>query len=215
MKITKIQITIIFLILFSFAIALYFYSQLPDTMASHWNSKGEVDGYIEKLSAVFLMPIVSLFMFLLFLLIPKIDPLKKNYEKFRKYFDGFVLTMILFLFYVYLLSLVWNLGYRFNMGRLMMPALGFVFFYSGVLIKNAKRNWFVGIRTPWTLSSDKVWDKTHKLGAIFYKTAGIVAFLGIFFPDYILSILILPLILSVVFLFFYSYFEYKKEINSS
>jgi len=215
MKITKIQIIIIFLVLFSFVIALYFYPQLPDTMASHWNINGEVDGYMSKCSGAFLMPLVSLFIFLLFLLIPKIDPLKKNYEKFRKYFDGFILTMILFLFYVYLLSLFWNLGYRFNMGRLMMPALGFVFFYSGVLIKNAKRNWFVGIRTPWTLSSDKVWDKTHKLGAIFYKTAGIVAFLGIFFPNYILSILIVPLIFSVIFLFFYSYFEYKKETNSS
>ena len=215
MKITKIQIIIIFLILFSFVVALYFYPQLPDTMASHWNSKGEVDGYMSKCSSAFLLPLVSLFMFLLFLLIPKIDPLKKNYEKFRTYFDGFILILILFLFYIYLLSLFWNLGYRFNMGQLMMPALGFLFFYCGVLIKNAKRNWLVGIRTPWTLSSDKVWDKTHKLGAILFKTAGIVAFLGIIFPNYALWILCVPLIGSSVFLIFYSYFEYKKETIAS
>jgi len=88
---------------------------MPDEMASHWNFKGEVDDYLPKFWGLFLMPIISLGLFLLFLLIPKIDPLKANIEKFRKYFDGFMVLMMVFLFYIYLLSIIWNLGKRFDM----------------------------------------------------------------------------------------------------
>jgi len=206
---------IFFIVIISFLVGLYFYPQLPDQMASHWNIKGEGDGYMTKFWGTFLMPFMMIFMLFLFLFIPRIDPLKKNIEKFRKYFDSFILVFLLFFLYIYLLTLFYNLGYQFNMGQFMLPAMGILFYYCGVLIKNAKRNWFIGIRTPWTLSSDKVWDKTHKLGAILYKTAGILAFVGILFPDYMLWILLVPLIGSAIFLIFYSYFEYKKETISS
>jgi len=201
---------IFLIVIISFLVGLYFYPQLPDQMASHWNAKGEVDGYMTKFWGTFLMPLIMIFMLFLFLLIPRIDPLKKNIEKFRKYFDGFILVFLLFFLYIYLLTLFYNIGYRFNMGQLMLPAMGFLLYYCGILIKNAKRNWFIGIRTPWTLSSDRVWDKTHRLGAILYKTAGIIAFMGILFPNYMLWILFVPLIGSTIFLIFYSYFEYKK-----
>ena len=201
---------IFLIVIISFLVGLYFYPQLPDQMASHWNAKGEVDNYMTKFWGIFLMPFIMIFMLLLFLFITKIDPLKKNVEKFRKYFDGFILVFLLFFLYIYLLTLFYNLGYQFNMGQFVLPAMGPLFYYCGVLIKNAKRNWFIGIRTPWTLSSDRVWDKTHRLGAILYKTAGIIAFVGILFPNYMLWILFVPLIGSTIFLILYSYFEYKK-----
>ena len=215
MKITKTQIIIIFLILFSFVVALYFYPRLPDTMASHWNIKGEVDSYMVKFWGTFLMPFMMIFMLLLFLFIPRIDPLKKNIEKFRKYFDGFILVFLLFFLYIYLLTLFYNLGYQFNMGQFVLPGMGFLFYYCGVLIKNAKRNWFIGIRTPWTLSSDRVWDKTHAIGGKLFKAVGIIAFIGLLFPDYMIWILFVPLCAAVVFTIFYSYFEYKKETTAS
>ena len=201
---------IFLIVIISFLVGLYFYPQLPDQMASHWNTKGEVDGHMTKFWGTFLMPLMMIFMLFLFLFIPKIDPLKKNIERFRKYFDGFILVFLLFFLYIYLLTLFYNIGYRFNMGQLMLPAMGFLLYYCGILIKNAKRNWFIGIRTPWTLSSDRVWDKTHRLGAILYKIAGIIALVGILFPNYILWILFVPLIGFSIFLIFYSYFEYKK-----
>ncbi|MCD6528067.1 SdpI family protein [bacterium] len=98
------------------------------------------------------------------MIIPKIDPLKKNLEKFRNYFERFFILLFLFLFYLYLLTIFWNLGLRFYIGQAMIPALAILFYYCGVLLEKAKRNWFIGIRTPWTLSSDEVWDKTHQLG---------------------------------------------------
>ena len=93
----KANIIILIIILLSFAIAIYIYPQMPDKMASHWNTKGEVDGYMSKLWGVFLMPVISIALFLMFILIPKIDPLKKNIDKFRKYYDGFIVLIILFL----------------------------------------------------------------------------------------------------------------------
>ena len=206
---------IFLVVIISFLIGLYFYPQLPDQMASHWNAKGEVDDYMTKFWGIFLMPFMMIFMLLLFLFIHRIDPLKKNIEKFRKYFDGFILVFLFFFLYIYLLTLFYNLGYQFNMGQFVVPAMGILFYYCGVLIKNAKRNWFIGIRTPWTLSSDRVWDKTHAIGGKFFKAVGIIAFMGILFPDYMIWILLVPLIGSTIFLIFYSYFEYKKETTSS
>ena len=97
------------------------------------------------------------------------------------------------------------------MSRLMAPAMGFLFFYCGILIKNAKRNWFIGIKTPWTLSSDKVWDKTHKLGGKLFKIMGVISFLGIIFPNYFVWLLLVPILAITLFILFYSYFEYQKE----
>jgi len=108
-------------------------------MASHWNIEGEADDYMPRFWGLFLMPIVSLGLFLLFILIPRIDPLKENIRKFRKYFDFFIVLIMLFLFYIYLLSIFWNLGFRFNMGQLMVPALGILFYYCGILVENARR----------------------------------------------------------------------------
>jgi len=67
------------------------------------------------------------------------------------------------------------------MGQMMVPALGILFYYCGILIENAKRNWFIGIRTPWTLSNEKVWERTHKIGGKLFKIAGLIAFLWYFF----------------------------------
>jgi len=209
----KSNLIIILIILVSFAIGIYFYPQMPAEMASHWNFQGEVDDYMPKFWGLFVMPFVSLFLFLLFLIIPKIDPLKKNIEKFRKYFDWFIILIILFLSYIYLLAIFWNLGFEFNMGRMLMPALGILFFYIGILLKNAKRNWFIGIRTPWTLSSDSVWNKTHQLGSKLFKIAGIIAFLGVLFPGYVLWTVLIPILTASLYLIVYSYFEYQKEVG--
>jgi len=205
------SVIILLIILAFFIAALYLYPQMPDEMASHWNFRGEVDDYLPKFWGLFLMPIISLGLFLLFLLIPKIDPLKANIAKFRKYFDGFIVFIIVFLFYIYLLSIAWNLGKRFDMSQMMVPALGILFYYCGILVENAKRNWFIGIRTPWTLSSEKVWEKTHKIGGKLFKVTGLITLLGIFFPNYAFYFILVPVLLAAFYTITYSYFEYQKE----
>jgi uncharacterized membrane protein len=202
---------IIAIIALSVLIGLFFYPYLPATVASHWDAQGQVNGYMSKFWGTFLVPFMSIALFLLFLLIPRIDPLRKNIEKFRNYFDWLIVIIMLFLFYVHMLTLLWNLGARFNMSQLMLPALGLLYFYIALMLPKAKRNWFVGIRTPWTLSSDVVWDKTHKLGGKLFLYAAILAFAGLVFPALSIWFILVPVLLAAIITIVYSYFVYKKE----
>lgn len=201
------------IILLSFIVGIYFYSQLPQKLASHWNIRGEVDSYLPKFWGLFLMPVISTGVLLLFILIPNIDPSKENFEKFRKYYDRFVVLIITFFLYLYLLTIFWNLGVKFNIVQFLVPALAILFYYCGILLENVKKNWFVGIRTPWTMMSEKVWDKTHKLGGKLFKIVGIFTLLGILFPDYAIFFVFIPVIFLTAYTVIYSYFEYQKEVK--
>ncbi len=166
----------IFLIAFALAFSFSVFDRLPDQMASHWNTANQVDGYMSRFWGAFLMPIVSVGMLALFLVIPNIDPLKANIAKFRNYFNAFIALMVAFLVYMHILTILWNLGYdQFNMGTAMLPVLGLIFVFAGIMMRQAKRNFFIGIRTPWTLSSDYVWEKTHQIGSTLFIASGVGA----------------------------------------
>ena len=214
MKTRNIQILIIGLILVSFLTGAYLYSNMPEKMASHWDANGNVNGYMPKLLGLFLLPVISTILFLAFMLIPKIDPLKANIEKFRRHFDVFVLLLFVFLFYIHMLIMLWNMGYRFNIIQLLVPALGVIIYYSGVMIENAKQNWFIGVRTPWTLSSEVVWDKTNKLAGKLFRGAGVLAAMGLVFPKYAIFLILVPVILAAVYPIIYSYQKYQQEIKA-
>ena len=207
----RANVVILAIIGLSFLIGAYFYGQMPEIMASHWNEQGQVNGYMPKFWALFMMPLMSLVLFLFFLIIPKIDPLKANIEKFRNYFDTFIVLMIGFLFYVYLLTIFWNLNWTFNMNLLMLPAIAVLFFYISILLQNAKRNWFIGIRTPWTLSSDNVWEKTHKLASKLFKILAVVMLTSIFFGNYAVVLILVSVFSATIYLIVYSYLEFQKE----
>lgn len=205
----------IFLIAFAVTISLSVYDRLPDQMASHWNTANQVDGYMSRFWGAFLMPAITVGMLLLFLVIPQIDPLKANIAKFREYFNAFIAIMVGFLVYMHILTILWNLGYdQFNMGTAMLPALGLIFVFAGIMMRQAKRNFFIGIRTPWTLSSDHVWDETHRLGSILFIASGILALLGAFFPDYAIWFILIPVLGSTLFLLAYSFVLYQRETNA-
>lgn len=195
---------------------LLLWSQFPEQMASHWNENDQVDGYMPKFWGVFLMPLVSLGMFLLFLVIPNIDPLKANIAQFRDTFNLFITFIIGFMLYVHVLTLLWNLGYTgFKLSQAMLPAMGLLFIVIGSLLRKAKRNFFIGIRTPWTLSSDTVWDKTHQLGAILFMISGVLAVIGGFIGGAVAFwMLFVPLIGSTLFLLVYSYVLYRDEMKA-
>ena len=198
------------IILLSFILSIYFYAVMPEQMASHWNAQGNVDGYMPKFWGLFLMPFVLLGLLLLFNVIPKIDPLD-NIKKFKKYYDGFIIVMSIFMLFIHVQIILWNLGYMISPNYYIPVSIGLLFFYIGVLCENSKRNWFVGIRTPWTLSSDKVWDKTHKLGGKLFKIAGIIALIGIFFQNYVVYFILIPTFSVSIYLIVYSYVEFRKE----
>jgi uncharacterized membrane protein len=194
-----------------FAIAITSYIVLPDEqIPTHWNSQGEVDDYSGKEFGLFLIPVFSLGLYLLFILLPKIDPLGKNIKKFINIYHSFVLVMILFFLYIYLLTLSWTFGYTFDFNLAFVPAIALLFIYLGIILPKIKRNWFIGIRTPWTLQNDRIWDRTHKLGGALFRISGFVILAGVLIPDYLVWLILAPLTISVVIVFFYSYLEYRK-----
>jgi uncharacterized membrane protein len=209
----KTQIITLFIIFASFALAIYLYPQMPDQMASHWDASGKVNGTMFKFWGLFLMPIISVGVWLIMIVIPKLDPKKANIAEFRQSFDTFILLLVLFLFYIFALTLIWNLGRTFDFIVAIIPAFAILFYYIGELIGSAKQNWSIGIRTPWTLSSETIWNKTHKLGGKMFKGGSVLCLLGLLMKDYAIWFVILPAIGVALFLFIYSYLEFKKEVH--
>ena len=189
------------------------WNQLPDQMASHWNANDQVNGTMSKFWGVFLMPLITTGMLALFLVIPNIDPLKANIAQFRESFNLFIVLIIAFMLYIHGLTLAWSLGYQdFKMSAAMLPFMGVLFIAIGLMLRRAKRNFFIGIRTPWTLSSDSVWDKTHQLGSILFMVSGAFAIIGgIFGGMTAFWLMFVPLIGSTIFLVIYSYILYRNE----
>lgn len=214
---TKLTVTIVLvLIAASIFAGLALWNQLPDQMASHWNANDQVDGTMPRFWGVFMMPLMALGMLALFMVIPSIDPLKANIAQFRGTFNLFIVLIIVFLFYVHGLTIAWSLGYQnFKMSAAMLPFIGVLFIFIGYLLRKARRNFFIGIRTPWTLSSDSVWDKTHQLGSILFMLSGGFAFMGAFTGGTAAFLLMfIPIIGSTLVLVVYSYVLYAAETRS-
>lgn len=200
------------LIILALIAAVMCYPYLPDQIASHWNFKGEADGYMGKFWGTFILPLIMVLMYLTYIFIPIIDPLKVNIGAFRRRYNFFWISMMLFFSYIFGLSLYWNMGYGFNFATAIAHALAVLLFTIGSLLTSAKRNWLVGIRTPWTLSSDTVWEKTHRLGGILFKIIAIFPLFFLFWSDnkIIVPLLVAPILIVTCILVVYSFLEYRK-----
>jgi len=195
----------------SFILGVYLYPSLPDSIASHWNDRGEVDGYLGKFWGIFLLPIISVGALLLFMIFSRIDPKRENIEKFRKHFDKIIIFIFLFFFYIHVLSLLWNLGYKFEFIKLFIPGFAVLFFFVGEGVENAEQNWTMGIRTPWTLSSESVWKKTHKISGMLFKISSAIMLLGLLVSGYEFWFVIIPILFSAFFGVVYSFVIFRSE----
>lgn len=213
MKFDKKEFILIALILLMFIVSLYLYPIMPESMPIHWNAKGEIDGYGSRFVGLFLMPVFLAGIYILFLFAPEMAIYNKNFEKFKNYFYGFKVFLILFFITIYIASLLPNFSIEVNMGYIMVPALAVLFFYTGYILKFAKRNYFIGIRTPWTLTNEKVWDKTHKLGSKLFMASSVLMLFSLFFPESSIWVVIILIIAVVLFSFVYSYLEYKRVVR--
>lgn len=193
---------------------LLLWSRLPDPMPAHWNAAGEIDGYMSKFWGVFLIPIISISLAGLFLIIPNIDPLKANIAQFRATFNWFIVVFVVYMLYVYALTLFAALGTSFNMTLMLLPAVGLLFIGIGYLMNGAKRNFFIGIRTPWTLSSDTVWDETHKLGSKLFMLGGVVTILCAFLGESGIWIMLVAMLGAAFAPIVYSYVLYQRETKA-
>lgn len=195
----------------AFAAGVYLYPVMPDLMVSHWGGDGAADGYLPRFWALFLIPAMTLAVYLFMLILPMIDPLRANYSRFIKYYDWFLAAFTVFMIYIYALTIAWNRGLVFNMSLAIVPAMAALFYFVGMILENSRQNWFIGIRTPWTLSSEIVWDKTNKLGAKLFKIAAIAALFSMLLGSGAFGAVILLLVGATLFLTLYSYMEFRKE----
>jgi uncharacterized membrane protein len=211
-KFTWYAIIAVIILTFGFTIAVY--PSAPDLVASHWNAAGEVNGYMSKFWGLFLVPFIMTGFVALLAFLPRIDPHKKNYEKFMGYYEGFILLFALFLMAIQVQIVLWSIGYQISPNITFPLLVGALFIYIGFLLGHAEQNWFVGIRTPWTLSSKTVWKKTHELGGKLFVIAGIISCLGIFAGVYALWFVLVPALVVAVITVAYSYYEFQKELKN-
>jgi uncharacterized membrane protein len=187
------------------------YPSLPPLMATHFAANGQVNGTMNSLVGASILPLMMLLLLLLFIAIPRIDPLRVNIAQFRRQYDTFVALLMLFLAAIQAAIISHNLGSPLDPMYVVLPAVGILIFYLGTIMPKTRRNWFIGIRTPWTISSDHVWQKTHELGGHLFQVLGIIIVLGVFAPNYAVGIILVPLIIIAVGLVVYSYFIYEQD----
>jgi uncharacterized membrane protein len=214
---TKATTTLLVLLTaLAFGVGMYIYPMLPAVIASHWDTAGNVNGMMPKFWGVFLLPFLMIFMLVVYLAVPHLDPMK-GIHAFRKYYNIFWIILFAFMVYVYKVVLLLNIDQTsVDVGFFLGPALAVLYFAIGWILPHTKRNWFMGIRTPWTLSSDRVWDKTHKLGGILFKLSALGPLIAAFWVglgDIPLVVLIAgPAILTALITIVYSYLEHEKEM---
>jgi uncharacterized membrane protein len=194
------------------AISIWAYPGLSPSVATHWSLRGEPDGFSSRAVAVSIMPAVMIAMTVLFNVLPRVDPRRENYAKFLGTYWLIANAVILFLLVAHGLIIVTGLGYSVKIDRLMPIGVGLLFVLLGNYLTRVEPNWFVGIRTPWTLSSDTVWRKTHRTGGFVMVIGGLVLAAGALLPHsallplFVVTIVVMPLIPIVQ-----SYVLWKRE----
>lgn len=208
----KTEILPIFFIMVSLVVSGYFYLNFPEQVPTHWDIHGQVDGWSSKGFAAFFFPILILGMYFLFIFLPKIDPKREKYQQFMRVYNIFKNLIVIFMVGVYLLTGLNGLGYNLPIELYMPVAVGILFIIIGNYMSKIKTNWFLGIRTPWTMSSDIVWQKTHRFGGKIFVLSGLILASMVWLPDNWQSWLFSLIIVLMIFgTFGYSYWVYKQE----
>lgn len=206
----KKELPLILMIIAAFAISIYFYPMLPDRIPTHWNFKGEIDGYSGKLSGAYMLPVMNLAMYGLFIILPSIDPRRENYKLFSSTYIYFRYLFHIYFLGMHVIVIAAALGYNVDTGRLVMLAVSLLFMLMGNVMGRVKHNYFVGIKTPWTLASEEVWKKTHRLAALLWTIAGflgaVFALLRVNLGWIFIIILMVPALVPAI----YSYIIFNK-----
>lgn len=212
----KIDWLMLFFILAIFVVGIYMAPTMPDRVPTHWNIGGEVDGWGSKYINLFLMPSIALAVYILMSFLPAIDPLKKNYEKFAKPYLYFKIFLAFFFIYLEIFLLYSSINLTPPQGSFMFAIpFSLLLCFMGWLLPRIKRNFFIGIRTPWTLVSDDNWKKTHNFGGKAFLFAGVVSLLAAFFGSAAsFIVLISSVLLATVVTMAYSYLIFRKERES-
>jgi len=208
---SKKEILPIALILITLAIGFYFYPQLPDRVPSHWDINGQINGWVPKLFSAFFFPGLFLLIYVLMTVMPLMDPHRANIELFQHSYFWLKVIILSFLSGLYFATIYAALGNEIDVGRFVSWGVAVLFLFLGWMLPQVKKNYTIGIRFPWTLHSEIVWDKTHKLGGRLFMTLAVILLMASFLPGvFTFWILIAGIFLLLIILMGYSYLEYRK-----
>lgn len=200
------------LIILSFALGLYFYQNFPAQVPTHWNIQGQADGYSSALFGAFLLPVMMIAMYLMFLVLPYFDPKKEQYASFAATYHHFKELMLVFLCILFVLTGLSGLGYRIDIGFWVPLLIGGLFVLIGAMMEKVKMNWFMGIRTPWTMSSEEIWNKTHKLSSKILMLSGLLIAATVLVPPTgKIALFLIAIALVIITLPLYSYILFWRE----
>ncbi|CAM3852083.1 SdpI family protein [Mesobacillus zeae] len=200
------------LIILSAAVWLAVYSRLPAQIPTHWNFSGEADDYATKLNAMISQLGIMVLIYGTMAFLPKVDPRKANYRYFSKSYAIIMNAMLAIFFLLNLLVLFNALGVSVPMSTVVPAVIGLLFIILGNYFQRVRSNFFIGIRTPWTLSSENVWKKTHRLSGKLFFAGGVVMLLAVFLPEGPQEAVIITVITVILFIpYLYSYLEFRKE----
>jgi uncharacterized membrane protein len=190
-----------------FGLALWRWPLTGDQVPVHWNSMGQADGYGGRFEGLLLLPLASLGIYALLLFLPRFDPGRANYNQFVKSYDLLRISFLLLMFVAYCATLLVTAGYKIEMANVAAFSSSGLFIALGGALGKMRPNWFVGIRTPWTLSSKTSWVKTHRVAGWTFLGIGLlqIAVALTLGPAVALNLLVPLILISTVGLSAYSY----------
>lgn len=195
-----------------FAAAAIAWPNAPDRIPVHWNINGQVDRYGGKFEGLLLMPLFALGVYVLMLVLPRIDPGRANYARFSGAYRA-IRIAILALFAVFDgVVQMWVWTGHVDIALIAPLAMGVASVFLGALLGKIRPNWFVGIRTPWTLSSKVSWVRTHRAGGWLFMLVGLATIVATFIsPRIAFWALIGGLVGGTVALVVYSYLLWRQD----
>jgi uncharacterized membrane protein len=195
-----------------FALTAVVWPLVPERIPVHWNLAGQVDRYGGKFEGLALTPLLALAVYLLLLFLPRLDPLRANYDRFAGTYALLRLGVTAVLAGIHVVLVLTALGRPVDAGQAISLLVGGLFLLLGSLLPRLQPNWFAGIRTPWTLSSRLSWRKTHQVGAYYFVALGLAIIVaGVSRVDWLLWLTIVLGLTGVVCLFAYSYLVWRSD----
>lgn len=191
------------------AVAAWLYPGMPDPVPVHWNIHGEPDGYLAKPWGIVILPGIALFLFVVMRLIPAISPKGFRTEPFSGVLHILQVLFVGFASFIAILALLQAYGVDVRLNQVVFAAMGLMFMVLGNYLGKLRKNFFLGIRTPWTLASDEVWSRTHRLGGWMFVLIGALIFSGAFVtitPGWLMLLIFTSALVPVI----YSYFIYRR-----
>lgn len=196
------------------AFTLAVYSKLPERLPIHWRLDGEVNRYGSRAEGAFLLPAMMIVVWLLLRFLPRIDPRRANYAKFSDTYDLLVNSLVTLFAVMHVALLGTALGWPISMERLAPALVGLQFLVLGNVLPRARPNWWFGIRTPWTLSNDRVWMRTHRVGGYLLAGAGVALLVAAALPRiWTFALGGAAVVLAAFGSLIYSYFAWKQETS--